>query len=335
MIITRTPFRISFFGGGTDYPRWYRENGGAVLATAINKCCYISVRYLPPFFDYKSRIVWSKMENVKDHSDIEHPAVKAALQFLHFDQGIVLHHDADLPARSGLGSSSAFTVGLLHALRGIKGIISYKDKLAEDAIHVEQKILKENVGCQDQVTAAYGGFNKISFLGDHRFYVEPITLHKEKLDLLQEHLLLFFTGISRTASEVAKAQVEATVAKQEELKEMYEMVAQGIHILKESQDITDFGRLLHEGWMLKKSLTDKISSAFIDDIYNMAVQQGAMGGKLLGAGGGGFLLIFSKPENHLKIRKKLSHLLYVPFRFENLGSQIVYYDPDHSNEIHS
>lgn len=327
MIISRTPFRISFFGGGTDYPIWFRENEGAVLATTFNKYCYLSVRYLPPFFEYKSRIVWSKVENVMATTEIEHPAVRETLKYLELDRGIVLHHDADLPARSGLGSSSTFTVGLLHALYALKGVVSSKEQLARDAIFIEQKILAECVGCQDQIISAYGGFKRINFAGENRFSVEPIPLSEERLKLLKDHLLLFFTGISRTASEIAKAQVEVTRQKKTELKTMYQMVSEAINILKGENDLSDFGRLLHESWKLKRGLTDKITTPYIDELYETALKAGATGGKLLGAGGGGFLLLFAKPEHHAQVKKALGHLLHVPFQFENLGSQIIYFEP--------
>lgn len=332
MIITRTPYRISFFGGGTDYPVWFQENEGAVLATTINKYCYISVRYLPPFFEHTSRVVWSKIEQVKDNVDIEHPAVKATLQFLNIKQGISLHHEGDLPARSGLGSSSAFTVGLLHALYGLKGILSGKQKLAEDAIRLEQNILKENVGCQDQIIAAYGGLNKINFSGEDRFNLSPVPLQKDRLTLLENHLMLFFTGLNRTASDIAKEQINNTQNKKSELKLMYEMVNQGINILKDHRDISDFGRLLNEGWKLKRSLSSKITNGLIDEIYEHALKAGAIGGKLLGAGGGGFLLIFAKPEYQEAIKSKLSNFLRVPFQFEALGSQIIFYEPENFSE---
>lgn len=328
MIITRTPFRISFFGGGTDYPVWFRDHEGAVLATSINKYCYISVRYLPPFFDHTHRIVWSKIEQVEKSQDIEHPSVRATLQFLKVDQGIALNHDADLPARTGLGSSSAFTVGLLHALNGLKGNLSDKEKLAELAITIEQRVLKESVGCQDQIIAAYGGINRINFSGDNQFHVDPIILSKEKLNDLQNHLLLFFTGQSRTASEIASKQIEVTKNKKSELKRMYQMVREGIEILKGNNDLTAFGELLDESWQIKRSLTDKISNAVIDEIYAAAKREGAIGGKILGAGGGGFFLLLAKPENHTAIKRQLNHLLHVPFEFETRGSQIIFYEPD-------
>ncbi len=328
MIISRTPFRISFFGGGTDYPVWYRENEGAVLATTINKYCYISVRYLPPFFEYNHRIVWSKIEQVKDIEEIEHPAVRAVLNFLKVQRGIALHHDADLPARSGLGSSSTFTVGVLHALHGLQGRLASKQQLANEAIHVEQEMLKENVGCQDQVMAAQGGFCRINFRGEDQISLSPIILSREQSESFQSHLMLFFTGLSRTASEIAKKQIETTKNKQKELRVMYQMVSEGMNILKESRDLSAFGELLHESWKIKRSLTDDISNPSIDEIYEAARQAGALGGKLLGAGGGGFMLVFARPEMQPRIKERLNKLLHVPFHFENMGSQIIYYEPD-------
>lgn len=327
MIINRTPFRISFFGGGTDYPVWYRDNGGAVLATTIDRYCYITCRYLPPFFSYKSRIVWSRMENVNDVSEIQHPAVKAVLQFMKIDKGIEIHHDADLPARTGLGSSSSFTVGLLHALYALQGRMLTKVQLAKDAIHVEQNLLKENVGSQDQASASFGGFNKIEFCGDKDPCVSPVIISPEKLNQLQAHMMLIFTGFSRTASEIAGEQIKNTSKRKTELKAMHQMVDEAINILK-SGDLMNFGKLLHEGWQLKRHLTDKITTPEIDEIYTAARRAGAIGGKLLGAGGGGFFLLFAEPEAQPGIKEKLNHLLHVPFHFENLGSQIIFYEPN-------
>jgi len=329
MIISRTPFRISFFGGGTDYPVWYKEHGGAVLATSINKYCYITLRYLPPFFDYRYRIVYSKTEQAQDISEIQHPSVRETLGFMNLDdRGVELHHDADLPARTGLGSSSAFTIGLLNALYALKGKMVTKRQLALEAIHIEQDRIKENVGSQDQTTAAFGGFNKIEFGGEQHIEVQPVTLNVEKIQLFQEHLMLFFTGFARTASEVAGEQIKKTPEKENELTRMSEMVDEAINILNgSSSDITDFGRLMHETWMIKRSLTNKITTPQIDKIYDTAIKAGALGGKLLGAGGGGFILFFVEPELQLKVKEKLKNLLYVPFKFENLGSQIIYYAP--------
>jgi len=328
MIISKTPFRISFFGGGTDYPVWYRENQGAVLSTAIDKYCYITIRYLPPFFPHKHRIVYSKIEMVNDINEILHPAVRATLQFVNIDKGIEIHHDGDLPAKTGLGSSSSFTVGLLNSLYALKGVIPSKLQLAKEAIHIERDILKENVGAQDQVAAAFGGFNKINFNGKDEIKIEPITIGKERIKQLENHLMLFFTGFSRTASDIAKSQIENTPNKKRELSLMYQMVDEAIKILNEKGDIKDFGKLLHEAWLLKKSLTDKISTPEIDNIYEKALQAGALGGKLLGAGGGGFMVLFVPPENQPGVREKLKNLLEVKFHFENEGSKIIYYNPD-------
>ena len=328
MIISRTPFRISFFGGGTDYPAWYRKHQGAVLATTINKYCYISCRYLPPFFEHKSRIVWSKIEQVKDVAAIQHPSVRTALQFLDITHGVELHHDGDLPARTGLGSSSAFTVGLLNALHGLKGKRMSKKQLAYDAIHLEQDILKESVGCQDQVITAYGGLNRIDFAQDGEIHVSPIPLSAERRALLQDHLMLFFTGISRTASEIAKAQIEAIAHRTRELTDMYQQVDKAIDILQGSSDLSEFGELLHDAWELKRSLTGHISTSYIDGLYECARAAGVIGGKLLGAGGGGFMLFFVRPEEQPKLKAALKGLLQVPFHFDSTGSQIIFYDPD-------
>lgn len=329
MIISKTPFRISFFGGGTDYPMWYKEHGGAVLATSVNKYCYITSRHLPPFFGYKYRIVYSKTETVNDLSEIQHPSVRETIKFMNIDGGVEIHHDADLPARTGLGSSSAFTVGLLNALYALKGKIVTKMQLAHDAIRVEQEMIGENVGSQDQTTTAFGGLNKIEFGGERQIQVQPITINSEKSQLLQDHLMLFFTGLSRTASEIAGEQIKQVPNKKKELNEMLKMVDEAITVLNGSDsDITEFGRLLHKSWMIKRSLTDRISTPEIDKIYETAIKAGALGGKLLGAGGGGFILFFVEPDNQSKVKEKLGNLLHVPFKFENFGSQIIYYAPE-------
>lgn len=326
MIISRTPFRISFFGGGSDYPVHYKKHGGAVLATSINKYCYINCRYLPPFFDHKHHVVYSKIERTKKISEIQHPSVRETLKYMDIQKGIEIHHDGDLPARAGLGTSSSFTVGLVNALYALKGKSVTKRQLALDAIHIEQNRIKENVGSQDQITTAFGGFNKIEFNEEDGFRVRPIPLTKEKFHLLQDHMMLFFTGLSRTASTIAKEQIKKTPDKKKELTRMTEMVDEAIDILNENNlDLTDFGKLLHENWMIKRKLTNKITTNTIDKIYNDAEKAGALGGKLLGAGGGGFILFFVEPKKQDKVMKKLKNLLYVPFKFENLGSQLIYY----------
>jgi len=328
MIISRTPFRISFFGGGTDYPVWYKENGGAVLSTTINKYCYITLRYLPPFFPYKHRIVYSKVETVKNVNEILHPAVRETLNFLKIDKGMEIHHDGDLPARTGLGSSSAFTIGLLNSLYSLKGVIPSKLQLAKKAIHIERDVLKESVGAQDQVVAAFGGFNKINFNGEDEIKVEPITIKKERIKELENHLMLFFTGFSRIASDIAKDQIENTPKKRKELILMHQMVDEAINILNKKEDILEFGKLLNKTWQIKKTLSNKISNPIIDNIYERAMKSGAIGGKLLGAGGGGFILFFVPPENQQKVREELKDLLEVKFNFENEGSQIIHYNPE-------
>lgn len=326
MIISRTPFRISFFGGGTDYPAWYRENGGTVLSTTIDKYCYITVRYLPPFFEHKHRIVYSKIENVKKINDITHQSVRAGLEFFKFKDGVEIHHDGDLPARSGLGSSSSFTVGLLYALHALKGEMISKLKLAKEAIYIERDVLKENVGSQDQVAVAYGGFNKIIFYKDNDFRVEPITLRSERIIQLQDNLMLIFTGLHRTASEIAAHQIKNTVCKARELTIMQEMVDDAIGILSGNSKIQEFGKLLNESWKLKKSMSKKISTPVIDEIYSKACKAGATGGKLLGAGGGGFMLLFVPSEKKPQVRRALKKLLEVKFAFEIEGSQIIHYN---------
>ncbi|MDP3723070.1 MAG: kinase [Candidatus Omnitrophota bacterium] len=328
MIISRTPFRVSFFGGGTDYPVWYREHGGAVLATTINKYCYITCRWLPPFFEHKSRIAYSTVETVASNSQIAHPAARGVLQFLQIEEGVEIHHDGDLPARTGLGSSSAFTVGLLHALYGLKGLMPSKLQLAREAIHVEQELLKEHVGSQDQVMAAFGGLNHVTFFNHDAFEVSPVIVAEERLALLQAHLMLLFTGLSRNASDIAAEQIQATRRKTKELARMQEMVGQAMEILKGTEDLCAFGQLLHEAWQLKRSLTDSISTSQIDDMYEAAHRSGAIGGKLLGAGGGGFLLLFVRPEEQAQVRESLGGLLHVPFRFERFGSRVIFYEPE-------
>lgn len=324
MIISRTPYRLSFFGGGTDYPAWYKENGGAVLATTIDKYCYITCRYLPPFFEHKSRIVYSQTELVNDVEEINHSSVRETLKFLGIHQGVEIHYDGDLPSRSGLGSSSSFTVGLLNAFYAIKGIMPTKLQLAGDAIHIEQILIKENVGSQDQVMAAFGGLKHVEFNKDG-FHVNPVIIGEERLTDLQSQLLLFFTGLSRTASQIAKNQIDAISNKKRELSEMYKMVDEGIKILSSNGDLNDFGKLLHESWQLKRSLTSKISSLYIDYIYESALAAGATGGKILGAGGGGFILFYVKPELQEQVKKSLRGLLHVPFKFEDTGSRVIYY----------
>jgi len=329
MIITSTPLRISFFGGGTDYPVWYREHGGLVLATAIDKYCYITCRHLPPFFEHHSRISYSRVENVARNDAIEHPSVRACLQYLGIEEGVEIHHVADLPARTGLGTSSAFTVGLLLGLYALKDQMRDKHSLAKDAIHVEQDLIGEAVGSQDQVTAAYGGFNRISFNVDGGIEVRRVLTAQNRLAELEQHLALYFTGFSRTASEIATEQLKVTPHKKQELNAMLQLVDEAEAIITNpNRPLNEFGRLLHESWQIKRTVTQKISSRAIDEIYAAGRSSGALGGKLLGAGGGGFMLFFVPPERRQELRTSLKKLLCVPFTFSSQGSHIVVYEPE-------
>jgi len=331
MVITSTPLRISFFGGGTDYPVWYRQYGGSVLSTAINKYCYITCRRLPPFFEYHSRIAYTKVENVNKNDAIQHPSVRGCLQFLGIDEGVEIHHVADLPARTGLGTSSAFTVGVLLGRHALKNEMRENYALASEGLHVEQDLLRESVGAQDQVSAAYGGFNRIDFHPDGSIEVKRMLACSKRLAELEDHLALYFTGFSRIASEVAQEQVRVTPHKKHELDSMLQLVSEAEAVIANpDRPISDFGRLLHESWKIKRSLTAKISTASIDEIYQAGLDAGALGGKLLGAGGGGFMLFFVPPEKREALRMRLKKLLCVPFAFSNNGSRVVLYEPEES-----
>lgn len=324
MIISRTPFRISFFGGGTDYPDWYREHGGAVLSTTFDKYSYISCRELPPFFDHKHRIAYSKLEYVNHANEIEHPAIRGIFKELAISRGMEIHCDADLPARSGLGSSSSFVVGMLQALKAQQGEYLSKDWLAKEAIRIEQSVLGECVGSQDQIAAAYGGFNFIEFQKDGDFVVTPLEISAERLQELNSHLLLFFTGFSRIASDVARSKVANFINRKDQLKAIRAQVDDAIDVLKSNRDIEEFGQLLDQAWKLKRNLSEKVSSDGIDQIYITAKANGALGGKILGAGGGGFMLLFASPKRHIAIIEALKELIHVPFLFESTGTQIIY-----------
>lgn len=329
MVITSTPLRISFFGGGTDYPVWYREHGGAVLATTIDKSCYITCRWLPPFFEYHSRVSYSRVENVSANAAIEHPSVRGCLQFMGIDDGVEVHHVADLPARTGLGTSSAFTVGLLHGLYALRNQMRDKHSLAMEAIKVEQEILAEAVGAQDQVSAAYGGFNRINFNTDGSVDVNRILAPGDRLAELEGHLALYFTGFSRIASEIAQEQLRQTPNKTRELDAMRGLVDEAEAIVTNSnRPIADFGRLLHESWSIKRTLTQRITNPAIDEIYEAGLSAGAVGGKLLGAGGGGFMVFVVPPERREALRERLKKLLCIPFKFSTRGSHVVLYEPE-------
>jgi len=328
VIISRTPFRISFFGGGTDYPDWYLKEGGAVLSTTIDKYCYLTCRQLPPFFADKHRIVWSHIETVSSISAILHPAVREGLKFLGFDDsiGLEIHHQGDLPARTGMGSSSAFAVGLIKAMTALQGRMIGKHELALLAIELEQHVLKECVGSQDQVATAYGGLNLIYFLPSGDIRVEPVTVPKARIEELDKSLLMFYTGTTRFASEIAAKVVANMGSKQQQLRQMRGMVDRAVEILNSDTDLRAFGELLHQSWLLKRELSSAISNSVVDGIYNTAIDSGAIGGKLLGAGDAGFMIFFVPPEKQPEVKQALAQYLRVPFSFETEGSTIIHYD---------
>jgi D-glycero-alpha-D-manno-heptose-7-phosphate kinase len=327
MIICRTPYRISFFGGGTDYPGWYQTHGGAVLAATIDKYCYLTCRHLPPFFEHRIRVVYRNIETCNRVDDIGHPVVRAALNYLQFDRGLELHHDGDLPARSGMGSSSAFTVGLLHALYALRGEMRTKMELARESIHVEQELVGEVVGSQDQVMAAFGGLKYVQFHTDRRIDVDPVPLATGRLAELQAHLMLFYTGVPRTAADVARSYVANIETRRRQLKALRGLVEEGIDLLVSGADLRAFGELLHEAWKIKRGLSDKVTNPSLDALYDKARSAGAIGGKLTGAGGGGFLLLFVPPEKRASVLSALRPQIHVPFAFESAGSQIIFYEP--------
>lgn len=327
MIISRTPYRISFFGGGTDYPAWYRQHGGAVLATTIDKYCYLSCRYLPPFFEHRTRLVYAKIENCKNNDEIVHPSVREILKHLQFERGIEIHHDGDLPARSGMGSSSSFTVGLLHALYALRGCMPSKEQLARESIHIEQDLLKEVVGSQDQVLAAHGGLRHVGFDRQGEVQVRPLTIGLDRMRELNAHLMLFYTGIKRTASDIAQTYNSWSDSRQKQLHVMSALVEESLSILNSRRDLFAFGELLHKAWQVKRSLSVKVSNPYIDGLYEASLAAGALGGKLTGAGGGGFLLLFVPPDRQGAVRAALAQLIHVPFKFEFAGSQIIFFEP--------
>ena len=333
MIITRTPYRISFFGGGTDYPVWWKENGGAVLATTINRYCYITCTPRLPFYDFKYLVSWSENETVNEIDEIVHPSVRECFRYLEVEHGLDVRTAGELPARTGLGASSAFTVGLLHGLYRLRGISPSPIQLATESMHIEQNLIGENVGCQDQAMAAIGGLNKIKFHRDGTLGIDPVHLSTDRAAELEGNLMLVFTGIMRSASKVAGTQIDETGKGNlsDRLKTMQGMVDEGVRILSSDGDMDDFGRLLHESWQLKRSLTPEISNGEIDDLYEGARECGAIGGKVTGAGGGGFMLLYASPEAQARIRERYSNLIHVDVGFESKGSQVVFEDIEASN----
>ena len=330
MIITKTPFRMSFFGGGTDVPSFFTEYGGAVISSTFNKYCYVNVRHLPRFFDYKTQIVYSKMERVAENEAIQHPMIRECMKYLDMHELSVMY-DADLPARTGLGTSSSFAVGMLSAFYALKGKYVGRKKLADDAIYLERVLCKEAGGLQDQIAAAFGGLNRIDFASD-RYKVSPIIISPERKKLLNQSLMLFFTGFSRFSAEIQETTIGGIMEKTNQLLEMEALVDEAEQILiDKSRDLNDFGRLLDLSWRLKRSVGSNITTSSIDSLYELGISAGALGGKLLGAGGGGFLLFYVEPDKQACVRKALNSLLEVPFEFENIGTDIIYYSPEEYN----
>lgn len=330
MIITMTPLRVSFLGGGTDYPEHFSQHGGATLATSINKFTYVTVSRLTEFFDYRIRVSYSKTELCKTVEEIQHPAVRACLQFMNIDGGVEISVVSDLPARTGLGSSSSFTVGLLHALHAFQGRIVSREQLAAEAVHVERNIIRERVGLQDQYACALGGWQHLQFTGETRVNASPLIVPSDRLAQLENRLLMFYTGLQRTAHEVVQSQLQRTTAGEitPGLTQLGQLVAEGIDILNSSHLLEYFGRLLHKGWQLKREFSNAISNSFIDSAYDRARHAGATGGKLLGAGGGGFLLLYVEPQHQQSVRAALNGMLEVQFNFEDQGSRVIFYKPE-------
>lgn len=326
MIITQTPFRMSFFGGGTDFPEFYREYGGAVISTTFDKYCYVNVRHLPPFFDYSTELSYSKTERVTAIDDIQHPAIREAMKYLDMHE-LRLTYEADLPARSGLGTSSSFAVGMLNAFYALKGKYADKKRLADDAIYLERVLCGEAGGVQDQIAASFGGMNRINFSAEG-YTVNPIIISPERKEQLNRNLMLFFTGFSRFSSDIQVSTMNAMKDKHRQLTEMLELVDVAERILTSKDDLNEFGRLLDHTWKLKRGITSQITTDSIDGLYYRAIQAGALGGKLLGAGGGGFLLFYIEEDKRKILRQALSELLYVPFEFENAGTRVIHYTPE-------
>lgn len=327
MIITKTPFRMSFFGGGTDMPQFFNEYGGSVISTTFDKYAYVTVRHLPRFFDYSTEIIYARTERVTDISKIQHPMVRNAIKMLDMHE-LHIAYDADLPARTGLGTSSTFAVGLLNAFYCLKGKYASKNQLAIDAIHLERDLCNEAGGWQDQIAASYGGLNRIDFKKGE-FHVSPIIINPDRKEHLNNNLMLFFTGFTRLSSDIQKSTEQSMEQKHQQLMKMKELVdiAEGI-LEDKTKDLDDFGRLLDETWKLKRQTGSSISTGSIDELYAKGIKAGALGGKLLGAGGGGFLLFYVQPDKQEEVRRALSDLMEVPFRFENAGTQVIYYSPE-------
>ena len=326
MIITKTPFRMSFFGGGTDMPEFFNEHGGAVISTTFDKYCYVTVRHLPPFFAYHTELTYAKTERVTDVEEIQHPAIREAMKALDMHD-LRLTYEADLPARTGLGTSSSFAVGMLNAFYALKGKYADKKKLADEAIHLERTLCREAGGWQDQIAASFGGLNRIDF-HDNTYDIRPIIISPERKQKLNRNLMLFFTGFVRFSSEIQEAS-KTMEEKQQQLKKMLDLVDEAEKILEDRhRELDDFGRLLDQTWKLKKQTGSKVSTSGIDEYYEKAMAAGALGGKLLGAGGGGFLLFYVPEDKQASVHEAMQDLMYVPFEFEEAGTQVIHYTPE-------
>jgi len=327
MIITRTPFRMSFFGGGTDMKEFFNEHGGAVISTTFDKYCYVTVRHLPPFFDFKNELTYSKIERTSTTEEIIHPAIRNAMQYLNMND-IRLTYEADLPARSGLGTSSSFAVGMLNAFHSLNGVYASKKQLADEAIHLERDLCNEAGGWQDQIAASFGGFNRIDF-SDNSYEVAPIIISKQKKEQLNNNLMMFFTGFTRFSSDIQKANASGKIDKTQQKLEMLRLVDEAERVLQNKEsNLDDFGYLLNTTWNLKRQTGSAISTNSIDELYDKGIKAGALGGKLLGAGGGGFLVFYVTPEKQESVRHAMQDLLYIPFKFENNGTKVIYYVPE-------
>ena len=328
MIITKTPFRMSFFGGGTDMEDYFKENKGAVLSTTFDKYCYVNVRHLPRFFDYSTELSYSKTERVTNTNDIQHPAIREAMKMLNM-QEIRLTYEADLPARSGLGTSSSFAVGMLNAFYALKGKYADKRKLADEAIHLERVLCNEAGGWQDQIAASFGGFNRINFSANG-YEVLPVIISPERKKQLNNNLLMFFTGFTRFSSGVQKTNnISGSENKRTKLKKMYALVDEAESVLTDkNSNLDDFGRLLDTTWKLKKGTGSAISTNGIDILYEKGINAGALGGKLLGAGGGGFLVFYVQPDKQQAVKEAMQDLMYIPFNFEEGGTRVIHYSPE-------
>ena len=318
MIITKTPFRMSFFGGGTDMESFFMENGGAVLSTTFDKYCYVNVRHLPRFFDYSTELSYAKIERVTDVNDIQHPAIREAMKMLDMHE-IRLTYEADLPARSGLGTSSSFAVGMINAFYALKGKYADKKKLADAAIYLERELCKEAGGWQDQIAASYGGFNRINFNSDG-YEVLPLIINPERKRQLNNNLMMFFTGFTRFSSDVQKANASNKADKVNQLKEMLALVDEAEKVLVDKQsDLDEFGRLLDHTWRIKRKTGNTVSTNSIDELYDKGLKAGALGG---------ILVFYVEPDKQEKVKKAMEDLLYIPFEFEDGGTRVIHYSPE-------